>query len=226
MRSMPLVTGEYYHVFNRGVNHVEIFHDFKDFLRFYQSLYLFNDANYRHEGGDPVQREVLLAAHEVLSEDREPFVKIIAFCLMSNHFHLFLQQLRDDGISDFMFMISKGYAQYHNLRHSRSGPLFEGRFKATLVDHESYFQHVPRYIHLNVLDGTNLNWREGQVTDWSLAAEKFRAYPWSSHSVYLHQPQELPVVDTETVHQLFPNPIEYESFLRGWSGRYFIPHFD
>lgn len=220
MRTTQFVNGEYYHVFNRGVNRVDIFHSYANFQHFYHSLYLFNDLTYQHRGGYPHLRDTLLAAHKVLADERQPFVKIFAFCILSNHFHLFLQQIVDDGIPTFMHKIGSGYAHYHNRRHDRTGPLFDGKYKAIHIDNEAYFVHVPRYIHLNALDTADVPWRDGEVVDWSLATEKLNAYPWSSHEVYRGKDQELPVVDTEMPRRLFASPNEYDNFLRSWSGRY------
>ncbi len=220
MRGESFALGEYYHVYNRGVDRVQIFHTSIDFQRFYNSLYLFNDANYEHHGGSPYLKENLLASHEVLADERQPFVKIFAFCILSNHFHLFMQQAIDDGIPAFMMKLCGGYSRYHNLRYDRSGPLFDGRYKAIRIDNEAYFQHVPRYIHLNALDTVSLPWRDGEVIDWPLAARKLDAYPWSSHRIYKGEEQELPVVDPEMARRLFTSSKEYEEFLFSWSGRY------
>ena len=92
MRKVPLVTGEYYHVYNRGVDRRCTFEDGVDYGKLYQSLYLFNDANYRNTGHEQYFNETLLAAHEVLQDERNPYVSVLSYCLMPNHFHLMLLQ--------------------------------------------------------------------------------------------------------------------------------------
>ncbi len=201
-----------------------IFRDQFDFRRFYWSLYLFNDSNYSHPGGDPLLKEVTLASHVAFDSLRNPFVKIISFCLLDNHFHLFLQQLQEDGIQNFLKKVSQGHARSFNLSKGRTGPMFESRFKAVLVERESHFLHLARYIHLNALDGTGIPWREGKVADWDLANKRLDSYPWSSHAVYMGHEQDLPIVDIATVQHLFRDADDYQKFLRSWIGRHLLPH--
>ena len=73
--------------------------------------------------------------------NKEPLVEILAFCLMPNHYHILLRQLRDGGIVKFMKKLGAGYANYFNLRYKRVGSLFQGRFKAVLVDRDEYLNY-------------------------------------------------------------------------------------
>ena len=84
-------------------------------------------------------------------EDRrgEKLVRIVAYCLMPTHIHLFLQQLTENGISLYMGRLLNSYARYFNLRHKRKGPLWEGRFKNVHVKTDEQALHLSRYIHLN-----------------------------------------------------------------------------
>jgi len=218
MRDPSLVTGGYYHVFNRGVDKRPIFVDSRDYGRFIESLHLFNDQEYQSVGGDVRSKMRKLARAETGFDRRIPIVRIIAYCLLPNHFHLFLEQLVEGGISTFLHRFG-GYARYFNLKHERSGGLLEKSFEAVHVKEEFHFTHLPRYIHLNALDLTDLNWRDGEICDWEKAAHFLDAYPWSSHHTYLGLTQELPIVDEVFLRQLFPTRGDYEAFLRGWSGR-------
>ena len=74
--------------------------------------------------------------------------RFFAWVLMDNHFHLFLQT-PDANLSEGMHDLNSGYATWFNRRHQRSGSLFQGRFKAILVEDESYGWALSRYIHLN-----------------------------------------------------------------------------
>lgn len=68
---------------------------------------------------------------------------------MDNHFHLLFYQTERNSLTKLMHGILIAYATYYNRRHGRTGPLFESRFKSSLVDKENYLLHVSRYIHLN-----------------------------------------------------------------------------
>ncbi|HRY62896.1 MAG TPA: hypothetical protein P5056_03975 [Candidatus Paceibacterota bacterium] len=75
-------------------------------------------------------------------------VNIICYCLNPNHFHLILEQVSDNGIREFLRKIG-GYSRHFNLKYKRSGPLFQGRFKAKRIDTDDYLLHLSVYVNLN-----------------------------------------------------------------------------
>ena len=85
-----------------------------------------------------------------LREYSEQFkVSIHAYVLMTNHVHLLATPETEKGVSQMMQALGRYYVRYFNKRHKRSGTLWEGRFKSSLVDSECYFLVVSRYIELN-----------------------------------------------------------------------------
>ena len=74
--------------------------------------------------------------------------RLHAFVVMTNHDHLFLET-PEPNLSAGMHLFNGSYSGYFNLRHRRAGHLFQGRFKAHLVEEEGYFTEISRYIHLN-----------------------------------------------------------------------------
>jgi len=108
---------------------------------------------------------------DLLQEASEMWkVRIAAYCLMVNHYHL-LVQTPDANISRCMRHIDGVYTQRFNRRHHCDGQLFRGRYKSILVDADSYLLQLVRYIHRNP-------WRTG-------LKDKLDRYPWSSHKGYL-----------------------------------------
>src|SRR3989344_6236708 len=79
----------------------------------------------------------------------KPLVEFIAYCLNPNHFHFILTQVEERGIEKFMHRLGTGYTRYFNDRHSRSGALFQGRFKANHINSNEYFLHASVYVNLN-----------------------------------------------------------------------------
>ena len=77
-------------------------------------------------------------------------MKIAAYCLMSNHYHLLIQT-PDENLSRCMRHINGIYTQYFNRSYKKDGPLFKGRYKAIIVDADSYLLQLLRYIHKNPL---------------------------------------------------------------------------
>ena len=93
--------------------------------------------------------------------------KLHAYVLMTNHVHLLMTPEREDGTSKVMQSVGRYYVQYFNHQYKRTGTLWEGRYKATLLDSESYLLTCSRYIELNPV-------RAGMV-------EYPSDYPWSSY---------------------------------------------
>src|SRR3989344_7885148 len=140
MRKVQFANDYFYHAYNRGTDKREIFSDEKDYFRFIRDLFEFNDnnavvnANFRF-----VQQINYGGSTSIVSRAREQLVDIISFCLMPNHFHFILKQLKDGGIVKFMQKIGTGYTMYFNQKHKRSGVLFQGKFKAILIARDEYF---------------------------------------------------------------------------------------
>ena len=130
-------TNQYYHVFNRGVEKRDIFIDDQDFTVFLGLLKKYLTG----ENSNKKNRHSFSSFQENIS--------LIAYCLMPNHFHLLLHQKKKDGITQLMRRVSTGYVMYFNNRYNRVGSLFQGRYKASLINKDDYLHHVSRYIHLN-----------------------------------------------------------------------------
>jgi putative transposase len=215
MRTVTFSENNFYHIFNRGIDHRKIFLDENDYRRFYTSLFLFNDRLYHAEMGVTA----FTLRGDIVQREQEPIVRILSFCLIPNHFHFLLEPLSDTGLTQFMHRLLMGYAKYFNKKYERKGPLYEGNFKAVPIERDAHFEHLLRYIHLNALDATNIPWREGKVTDWA-AAEKFlENHRWSSHHVYNGKGQRLPVVAPGVLGEMFKTPVQYMELLKEWSER-------
>lgn len=139
MRKVPFVENEYYHVYNRGVDKRSIFEDRQDLERFFQSIKEFNSI-------EPIG-SIFENSFEK-EKSTKKLVEIVCYCLNPNHFHFVLRQLVENGISEFMKRIG-GYTWYFNNRHKRNGALFQGVFKSSHIDSDSYLRHVSAYVNLN-----------------------------------------------------------------------------
>jgi putative transposase len=111
---------------------------------------------------------------DLLCENAKKFnVAIHAYVLMGNHFHLLVTPQTADGLPQMMQAVGRSYVRYFNDAQKRSGTLWEGRYKSTLIQSERYLLACMAYIDLNPV-------RAGMVA----AA---RDYPWSSHGHYIGQ---------------------------------------
>jgi putative transposase len=127
----------FHHIYARGICKANIFHDSNDKDYF---LYLLS----RHLSITPtVNKQGYIYPHF-----REQ-VELLAYCLMDNHFHMLFYQARQGVLSELMQSILSAYTAYSNRKYKRTGPLFESRFKAALINNGTYLMHISRYIHLN-----------------------------------------------------------------------------
>jgi len=140
------VPGEYYHIYNRGVDKRDIFNDRKDIYRFLESMQEFNQTDVIGSIRDLRKSK---SESKAQAGVKKPWVSIVAYCLNPNHFHFILKQEIDGGISRFMQKLQGGYTYYFNAKNLRTGSLFQGTFKSHLVNEENYFHKMLGYVNKN-----------------------------------------------------------------------------
>jgi len=152
--------GAWYHVMNRGRRHEDIFTDKTDYTLFI----------------------------DLLKELAELFqVRISAYCLMGNHYHLLLNTPQGN-LSRCMQRLNSVYTQRYNRRHGYDGPLFRGRYKSILVSADNYLLQLVRYIYKNPV-------RAGM-------AKAMEDYPWSSYPGYLSYAQKWNWLNKDPIFEL------------------------
>lgn len=147
MRKTNFVKGEFYHIYNRGVDKRNIFSSETDIRRFLQSMDEFNSID--SIGSIYENSFRLLGRPTSKRKNKNKLVNFICYCVNPNHFHFMLEPLTDNGISEFMKRLSGGYAKYFNEKEKRSGALFQGRFKSIHINSNEYLLHLSAYINLN-----------------------------------------------------------------------------
>ena len=170
--------GEYYHVYNRGVDKRDIYLDNADRLRFNRLLHIANSTK-------PVVYKLVQRLPLDKVEVGERLVAIGAYCLMPNHFHLLVKEIKEGGITSFMEKLMTGYSKYFNKRNNRTGALFQGRFKAEHVDRDEYLKYLYAYIHLNPVKLIDSDWKEKGISNLSKAKKYFGEYPWVKEKIGL-----------------------------------------
>jgi REP element-mobilizing transposase RayT len=144
--------GAWYHVACRGNQRLKIFGDDKDRKRFLKTL----------------------------RESAEAFnVEVHCYVLLRNHFH-FLLRTPEANLGRFMHRFNTAYITYYNLRHHRSGHLYQGRYKAILVEADEYLLELSRYIHLNPV-----RFKKYRDTPIEEKSKILKDYSWSSLPGYL-----------------------------------------
>lgn len=214
MNRPKFCNNQIYHIYNRGVDKRNIFIDDKDYLRFIHDLFEFNDTK-------PAVNFYYKQSYEIRSrnnnkEPRELLVKILAFCLMPNHYHLMIEQLEEGGISEFCRKLGIGYAMYFNQKYQREGSLFQGRFKAVLINQEPHFIHLPYYIHLNPLDLIEPEWRKRKIKNYKNTLKFLKTYRWSSYLDYIGVKNFPSVTQREFLLNFFNGTEEYKKSTMEW----------
>ena len=148
MRKTKFDNGQFYHIFNRGVDKREIFSDQDDWRRFFQSMCEFNTLN---PIGSIYEKTLGGRASKNLKKPKKEkkLVNFVCYCLNPNHYHFILEQVSDRGIEKFIHRLATGYTRYFNDRHKRSGVLFQGKFKAVHIKTNEYLLHLSAYVNLN-----------------------------------------------------------------------------
>jgi putative transposase len=170
--------GAFYHVINRGNIQEKLFKSPRDHEKFLQYL----------------------------EKAAERFAVIVhTYCLMGNHYHLLLETA-EPNLSVTMQWLNVSYATYFNRKHRRKGHLFQGRFKAILIDAEAYLKHLSRYIHLNPV--------RAKIID---TPEQYR---WSSYSAFIGKKKSPKFLKTDWLLSNFGNNKKearknYKEFIEG-----------
>ncbi len=152
-----LADNQIYHIVNRGNRRESVFHDTYDFEKF---LGLLRDSKEKYG------------------------LRIFAYCLMPNHFHLVVCATKGDGLSAAMHWICSSYVRYYNKRYSVSGHLWQGRYKSFVVQQDSYLLTLLKYVEANPL-------RAGIVDDATI-------YKYGSAYERVYQPK-IPLLDAPAI---------------------------
>lgn len=195
-RKIIFANDEYYHVFNRGVARMPIFQTRRDYLRYIRTVQYYNRTPINSRFSHFLETEDFLIGTETI-------VDIVTFAFMPNHFHFLLRQRADDGIKNFISKITNSYVKYFNIKHDRVGPLFQGNFKAVLVESMEQLIHVDRYIHLNPVV--------------SRLAKNPEDYEWTSYNEHLGTSARN-ICDREVIKGQFKNLEQFEKFTKDHIG--------
>ncbi len=211
------------HALNRGVDKRIIFLDDQDYFRFIHNLFIFNNqenvansTRFFNKNNQKQMSDIRCHSFEKERNPRKLLVKVHAFCLMPNHYHLLLSPLVENGIPKFMKKLNMGYAKYFNKKYKRSGALFQGKYKSVLIENEAHFIHIPYYIHLNPLDLATPEWRERKLKDINKALKFLENYRWSSHLDYTGKKNFPSVTQRDLFLDFFDGNQKYEKSIKKW----------
>src|SRR3989338_1512754 len=209
MRNIQISVDEYYHVYNRGVRKQIIFHDTADYARFLFLILFFQSPLVFHALSPYVSAFASnFVKHRVFNIDasdsskiiRGRYVELISFCLMPNHFHLVLREIREHGIARYMQRVLNGYTKYYNTKYEVSGHLFQGPYKAVHVENNEQLLYLSTYVHRN----------PRELQHWK---NKEQTYEWSSYQDYIGENRWGELLSTEIILEQFKTPSVQHSVL-------------
>ena len=210
MRKTEFANGEYYHIYNRGVDKREVFLGEKDYVRFIRGMKEFNrletigslyEKDLREKRRRQRKAEGSLAPLKgaKLPSASVKLVEIICYCLNPNHFHMILKQLQDKGIEKFMHKLGTSHTNYFNRKENRSGSLFQGPFRSIYIESNNYLLYLSAYVNANnFIHGYNRN-----IDDWA----------YSSYLDYIGRRNGV-LCDKKSILGQFKDAKECEEFIR------------
>lgn len=153
MRKTEFANEEYYHIYNRGVDKREVFCVDMDYTRFLEAIRFTNNqktyfglSDFKRKSANRPPRS---AVADLGGLESLKLVDIICYCLNPNHYHFILKQKIEGGISIFMGKLGNSYTKYFNTKYSRSGSLFQGRYKSVHIDSNEYLLYLSAYVNAN-----------------------------------------------------------------------------
>ena len=197
MRKIQLINGEYYHIYNRGVDKREIFLDEKDYQKFLRSLKEFNNKSYYEERVKVLEEKKELSS---FLKKLKRIVNIVTYSLLPNHFHLIIKQSTDNGISNFMHKLGTSFTNYFNKKYNRSGSLFQGSYKLIHIKNNDYLLWLSGYVNGN-----------SEIHKIANSA----TYRWSSLKNFLGKGQGEILKDTSIILSQFKDLQDYKTFMAG-----------
>ena len=239
-RKEQFVNGEIYHIIVKGIDENKIFKDIDDHYRGIFSIYEFNNAKEvkireRRRIRAKLKKqikEIKEIAKEFQrireqacrgptsassSEDsRDKLAEVLAFCIMPNHLHLLVRQLKEKGIIKFMQKFGTGYGGYFNRKYGRQGHVFQKQFTAVHIKNEDQLKTVFVYIHTNPISLIEPKWKEKGITNPEKAIEFLENYKWSSYLDYIGKKNFPSVTDREFLLKIMGGEKDCKKFVESW----------
>lgn len=162
-RKIQFENGEYYHIYNRGVEKRAIFLDEDDYWKFFDGLRDFNNETCYEQRLNALGLSAFSKERSSLElgsldfkelgrflQEQKKIVHTISYNLISNHFHSIMMQLQDGGISNIMHKLGTSYTNNFNKKNKRSGYVFQGPFQAVHIESEGQLLWLFGYVNGNV----------------------------------------------------------------------------
>lgn len=222
-RKVPLVDGEYYHIYNRGNSKQKIFLNKIDYDYFIKCLYCCNTFK-----NFTFREDIIKQGIDAFDFDRgETIVSIGAWVLMPNHFHIYIttshksdlwRNKDKNRISEFMRKVCTAYSKYLNAKYGRTGGLFEAKFKSVHVKNDNHAKYLFSYIHLNPIKLIDSKWKKEGIKNIKKSLEFLATYKYSSYIDFTNpnQRKESKILDTKNFPKYYSNIKDFNKEILFW----------
>ncbi len=217
MNRKQFAVGDFIHIFNRGVDKRNIFMNDYDRWRFLLGLFAFNDENSTFNALWQTNRIYGKTTFNTVkkflkNKERNLLVNILAYCLMPNHFHLILEEIKPGGVSKFMQKFTTGYSMYFNKKYERKGALFEGVFKSVVSESQEQLEYLLFYVNIiNPAQILEPNLKESGLIDFNKALNFTNKYDWCTNKEYLKE-RESVIINKGVLGEIFDDVEKYKEY--------------
>jgi len=229
MRVEPFTIGDFIHAYNRGNRKMLVFREVSDKWRFLKILRFFNDEYsppqlFRQldairkdfEGRvvevGPLQPRSVHFQWPKNWPARRPLVKILAYCLKNNHFHLLLKEIIKGGIGKFMKKVGDGFTLFSNIKYEETGRIFQGGYRGrTAMRDIKILQYLDAYIQVFNPFESYPGGIEKALKEFDKAFEFALQDPFSSLGESFGK-RNTGIIDRDILAEMFPNLEVYKKF--------------
>ena len=207
MRVEPYGLDSYLHVMKRGARGMPLTRHIDDRARFPRLLYYLNDENQIDQWERTVHG---LAPFErpAAWPERLPLVKILAWVLMPNHFHLILKPLQEKGVAKFMQRLCGSMSMHYNAKYKDKGSLFQGSYKSRTINTDGHLQVLPAYVMVKNVFELYPGGLRRAVGEFDRAWNWALRYPFSSLPAYAAGAKS-PIIDKDLLGERYPTAEEF-----------------
>jgi len=220
-REQKLVNDEVYHIVLKRIGEDLLFRDISDYYRGIFSIYEFNTTKLvtireRRRIRKQIKKENIDPSFIV--DERDKLVDVLSFCLMPNHIHLLIRQLKDDGIKKYISKIASGYPAYFKQKHNieRKSYFFQGRFKAIHINDNRQLTSVFIYIHTNPISLIEPGWKKSGIKNKKRVVKFLEEYKWSSYLDYIGIKNFPSVTERNTIMSLIGDENKCRELTNDW----------
>jgi len=221
-RKQQFTNNDIHHITLRAIDNNLMFKNEDDYYRGIFSIYEFNNSNpteirtrrrirnqLKKSCGGP-------SSATLITDERNRLVDVLCFCLMPNHIHLLLKQIKDNGITKFMSKTGTGLGGYFNKKYNRQGHVFQNRFNAVPIKTDEQLKVAVAYIHTNPLSLKYPEWKKIRIKDPAEAHTFLEKYKWFSYPDFIGIKNFPSVTQRDFIVEIMGGPNKCKDFVKYW----------